>query len=82
MKVVMKPIEMIARFDLGGNPRPVKLKFEDKVIIIDQIIISSEEKLAGNRMKVYECRSEVDKRLIRYELKFELQTCRWFLYKI
>ncbi|WP_434510108.1 hypothetical protein [Desulfitobacterium sp. AusDCA] len=52
MEVVMKHIEMIVRFDLGGNPRPVKFKFENKVIIIRQIINSSEEKLAGNRMKV------------------------------
>lgn len=78
----MKPIEMIARFDVLGKSRPVKFRLEDKVIVVHQVLTSNEEKLAGNRMNVYQCQSEVDGELRRYELKFELQTCKWFLYKI
>ncbi|CDX00752.1 Hypothetical protein DPCES_0865 [Desulfitobacterium hafniense] len=41
-----------------------------------------DEKLVGNPVKVYQCQSEVYGRIVRYELRFELHTCKWFLYKM
>ena len=82
MKVLMKPIEMIAWFTKDGVPNPVRYKLDDKVIRVEQVISKSEEKLAGNRMIVYRCQSEINGELRPFELKFEMQTCRWFLYKI
>ena len=82
MKVVMAPIEMIASFDLHGTLRPIRFRHEGTVVKVEQIIKLSEEKLAGNRMKVYECQSEIDGMMKRFELKYELSTCKWFLYKI
>ncbi|AFM40683.1 hypothetical protein Desaci_1691 [Desulfosporosinus acidiphilus SJ4] len=82
MKVVMQPIEMIAWFDIPGTPRPIRFRHDGNVVKIEQIIRLSEEKLAGNRMKIYECQSNVNGQLKRYELKYELGTCKWFLYKI
>ena len=82
MKVLMKPIEMIAWFTKDGVPNPVRYKLDDKVIRVEQVISKSEEKLAGNRMIVYRCQSEINGELRPFELKFELLTCRWFLFKI
>ncbi|WP_242975913.1 hypothetical protein [Desulfosporosinus sp. FKB] len=82
MKVVMKPIEMIAWFDVPGIPRPIRFRHDGEVVKVEQIIRLSEEKLAGNRMKIYECQSNINGQLKRYELKYELNTCKWFLYKI
>ncbi len=86
MKVVMQPIEMVARFNEEGLPRPVKFKahFEGipVVIVIDRILLHKEEKLAGNPMLIFRCQSVINNLMKIFELKYELNTCKWFLYKI
>lgn len=87
MKVLMKPIEMIAWFTKDGVPTPIKYKLyleDDTVAIIkiDRIIARSEEKLAGNRMFTYCCQSVINGIKKIYEIKYELNTCKWFIYKI
>lgn len=82
MKILMKPIEMIAWFTKEGVLNPIRYKIDDKVIRIDQVTSKSEEKLAGNRMIIYRCQSEINGELRPFELKFELQTCKWFLFKM
>lgn len=86
MKVLMQPIEMVARFSQDGTPRPVKYQAtfdkEPVVICVDQILLKTEEKIAGNRMFVFRCQSEINGSLKLFELKYEINTCRWFLYKI
>ena len=47
-----------------------------------QVIHTAEEKLAGNLMKVFRCQSEVEGVMRVLELKYELQTCKWLLWKI
>ncbi|NMA69970.1 MAG: hypothetical protein GX958_11210 [Desulfitobacterium sp.] len=86
MKVVMQPIEMVARFTEEGLPRPVKFKVQFEgdsvVIVIDRILLRKEEKIAGNPMLVFRCQSVINNLLRIFELKYELNTCKWFLYKI
>ena len=86
MKVLMQPVEMVARFSQEGSPHPVKYKvtFEGEpiVITIDKVLLKTEEKLAGNRMLLFRCQSLVNGLLKVFELKYELNTCKWFLYKM
>lgn len=82
MKVLMHPIEMVAKFDLHGNPSPARFAYQGQVIDVQQIVEVTEEKLAGNRMFVFSCQSEIDGELTQYEIKFELATCKWFLAKM
>lgn len=86
MKVLMKPIDMIAWFTAEGVPRPIKYRLmeEEKyhTIRVDRVMERSEEKWAGNRMLVYRCQSVIEGREQVYELKYELNTCKWFLYKM
>jgi hypothetical protein len=82
MKIVMKPIEMIAWFSKDGALTPVRYKFNNKVIKVEQVTSKSEEKLAGNRMIIFRCQSEINGELRPFELKYELQSCKWFLFKI
>lgn len=82
MKVIMKPIELVAKFDLAGNPQPVRFLYDNKVIDVEQVLEVTREKLAGNRMLIFSCQSEIDGELTRYDLKYELQTYKWFLYKM
>ncbi|MDK2799996.1 MAG: hypothetical protein PWQ70_1615 [Clostridiales bacterium] len=87
MKVLMKPIEMIAWFTKDGIPSPIKYKLstEDEtniIIKIDRIITKTEEQLAGNRMFIFRCQSIIDGIEKIYEIKYEINTCKWFLYKM
>ncbi len=82
MKIVMKPIEMIAWFSKDGIATPVRYKLEGKVIKVEQVTSRSEEKLAGNRMIIYRCQSEINGELRPFELKYELRTCKWYLFKL
>jgi len=87
MKILMQPIEMIAWFTEEGTPRPLRYKItaEDNsasVIKVDKVIFKMEEKLAGNKMIIFRCQSLINGLLRDFELKYELATCKWFLYKM
>lgn len=86
MKILMKPIEMIAWFTTNKNPIPLRYRIMDenntfKVIKVDRILFAEEEKLAGNRMILYRCESKINNLNRIYELKYEIDSCKWFLYK-
>lgn len=87
MKVIAKPIQMVAWFDEKGTVHPVRFKIEmedeeTKVIKIDRIVKRDMEKLAGNPMLVFTCRSLIDGVEKVFEIKYEIGTMRWMLFKI
>lgn len=87
MKVLTKPVEMVAWFTENGTPNPVRFRIRNDdqsttVIKIDKIIFKEKEKLAGNFMIVFRCQSLINGVTKIYELKYELNTCRWILFKI
>jgi hypothetical protein len=86
MRIVMEPIETIALFSGNGKIRPIKFRTTYKdgydVIKIDRIVVQNEEKLAGNRMMVFRCQSNINGCQRVYEIKYEVSTCKWYLYKI
>lgn len=86
MKVMMKPIEVLAWFSIEGAPRPLRFKLQgdyDEVHVykVEQILHRSEEKLAGNRMLIYRCQSEIEGTQRLFELKYEPNTYKWYLCK-
>ncbi|MFA7534117.1 MAG: hypothetical protein WCY46_07295 [Tissierellaceae bacterium] len=83
----MKPIEMIAWFSKDKYPIPLRYRIVDenmehKVIKVDKILFKEEEKIAGNRMILYRCESIIENTQRIFELKYEISTCKWFLFKI
>lgn len=86
MRVVAKSIDMIAWFQEDGQIRPLKFKIEEsgrhEIIKVDRIISTGTEKQAGNVMHVFECQSEIEGQIRRYQLKYEIETTRWILFKI
>jgi len=87
MKVLALPIEVVSYTDNKGVIKPIRFRVQVKdeamkVIKIDKVICKETEKLAGNLMIVYKCQSLIDNVLRQFELKYELNTCRWMLYKI
>jgi hypothetical protein len=87
MKVLARSIDMIAWFNEEGHPTPIKFKIKtnedtDLVIKIDKIFFKETEKISGSIIYIYRCQSLVDDALKIYELKYELSSCKWMLYKM
>lgn len=84
---VLKPIEVIARHNGGGTIRPLRFRvaLEDeslKVIKVDKILTITKEKINNNNGIFYKCQSLIDGKLAYYELKFELSSCKWKLWRM
>lgn len=87
MKIVAKPIEMIAWFTRDGIPNPIRFRLmgEDKalkVITVDKIIFRENQKIAGTPAILFNCQSNINRIEKLYQLKYEIDTCRWILFKI
>jgi len=87
MKVLALPIEMVSYTDNKGNIKPIRFRMQVdeepmQVIKIDKVIVKETEKLAGNIMHVYKCQSLIQNTIKLFEIKYELSTCRWILFKI
>ncbi|AFQ46246.1 hypothetical protein [Desulfosporosinus meridiei] len=81
MKLLAAPIEVLAWFE-NGKPHPLRFKLDEKELKIDKVVSVSEEKLAGNRMLIFKCQSEIKGEVQIFEIKYELNTCRWLLWKM
>ncbi|MFZ5353010.1 MAG: hypothetical protein ACOZCL_09840 [Bacillota bacterium] len=87
MKLIRKPIEVIAFFDMEGNPAPIKFRCLDDseevlVVKVEKIIKKDLDKFAGNRMIRYTCESCIRGEVKPFELRYEVDSCRWYLYKV
>lgn len=87
MRTLAKHIEVLAVTDIQGNMSPLRFKAktkddEDIVISIDKIESKEYEKLAGNVMLLYRCRGLVNDKERDFELKFEINSCKWMLWKM
>lgn len=87
MKIVAKPVRVLAVFWPEQKPMPYKFKMEEAggnitTVKIDRILYSCKSKVAGIETIVYACQSIIGGVERRYELKYILNTCQWELYKI
>lgn len=87
MKIVAKPIEMIAVFHPSGTPEPYKFRMTEDdgqriVVKVDKILESEKSRIAGIECIIYRCQSIISGLERRYELKFVMSKCHWELYKI
>ena len=87
MKVLALPIEVVSYTDNKGAIRPIRFRMQIgdepmQVIKIDKVIVKDTEKLAGNNMLVYKCQSTIDNVIKLFEIKYEIATCKWILFKI
>lgn len=87
MKILALPIEMVSYTDNKGAIKPIRFRIQIndepmQVIKIDRIIVKETEKLAGCYMIVYKCQSLINGAEKPYEIKYELNTCKWILFKM
>ena len=86
MKVVRKEIDVLCWFDQQGYPNPMRFRLVDEagenlVIKIDKVISREFEKLAGNKMFVFTCQCVIQKLVRTVVIKYEIDNCRWILFK-
>lgn len=78
---------MIAWFGNEGRVNPVKFRIKDeeenlKVIKINKILKVEKEKIAGNIMHKFTCMGVINGIEKLFEVKYEINTCKWTLFKI
>ena len=90
MKIVAKPIRVLAVFEYQDKERPpIPYKFkmyedsgEEILVTVDKCFHSAKSKVGGVESIVYECQSIIRGVEKRYELKYIIPRCTWQLYKI
>ena len=86
IKVVAKNIEMIAYFKGDGMINPIRFRLEEEgrleVIKINKIISTDMEKFCGNKMMVFTCSAFINNTEKIFEIKYDVEKCRWMLFKI
>lgn len=87
MKLIRKPIEVIALFDFEGNAVPIRFRYEDegqemRVIKVSRIIKKDKDKFAGNIMIKYTCETCDNGTVKLFELRYEIDSLKWYLYKM
>ncbi len=86
MKTVTQPIEMIASTNIDGLITPVRFRINDGgegvAVTVDNILTRTEGKAAGYRGIIFRCKSTINGAQKVFELKYEVNRCKWFLYRI
>jgi|BioPla2DNA2_1021312.scaffolds.fasta_scaffold15152_4 hypothetical protein len=87
MKVLMKSVDMICLSTCEGTITPLKFRWhedgqEPKIIKIDRILDRKTEKLAGNPMLVFTVQSIINGVERIFEMKYEVNSYKWYLYKL
>ena len=87
MKVIAKEIEMIAWFDKEGIIKPLKFRLETddevyKVIKFWRSWLLIKKSMLGNIMYSFKCKSIINNNEKIYELKYEVASSKWILFKI
>lgn len=87
MRIIAAPIEMIAWFTEEGMLKPIRFRMKngdttENVVKIDKILFMDKEKIAGNTMFVYRCQSLIAGEVKLYEIKYEVSSCKWILFKM
>jgi len=86
VKILAKPVQMIAAFDEKGVPTPLRFKIEENgapcVVKVDKVVSSETVRPAGMDAFVFLCQSEIRGVMKRYELIYRVKPHLWELYKV
>ena len=86
MKILAKPIKVIAVFDEKGAPTPLRFRVEENgawlLVKVDQVISSEAIRPAGMDALVFRCQSEIRGALRQYEIIYRVKPHLWELYKM
>ena len=78
MRILNEPIKVIATFYPDGKVEPIKFRLDDNVVYVQKVVKTYEEKTVGNKRLVFVCQHNNSD---LYELKYELDSKVWYLFK-
>jgi len=87
MKTITKPIEMISWTEKDGKIHPIRFKIESSegeqiVYKVQKVYTRDFDKIAGNKVYCFTCEIAVNNNLRICELRYNLDTCCWYLHKL
>lgn len=87
MKSIAKPIEMISWTEEDGRIHPVKFKIitregEKQVCRVLNIYTTDLDRIAGKKVYRFSCEIAINALAKLCEIRYELDSCRWVLFKI
>lgn len=87
MKTIAKPIEMISWTEEDGQIHPVRFKIanndgEKIVYPVLNVFTTELSRIAGNRVVRYNCEISINALNKLCEIRYEIDTCKWVLFKI
>ena len=86
MKILAKPVKMIAVFDEKGVPTPLRFMVEEDgvrhVVKVDHVVSAEAVRPAGMDALVFRCQSEVRGVVKQYEIVYRVKPHQWELYKM
>lgn len=87
MKTIAKPIQMVNWMDEDGSIYPVRFKILDeegngKVVKVSKMYKVDKTKIAGNKTYTFMCEITLNNTRRVCEIRYDLETCRWMLFKV
>lgn len=87
MEVYLRPIEAVVGFDRSGRLSPVRFRiFDDEsnwtTVYIKSIVRRRREKIGREFIEIYTCTGLFNGAEKYFELRFEISTCKWSLYRM
>ncbi len=87
MKLLVWPIRVISESSESGVVTPIRFQISNSkngpaVVRVEKILNVYEEDLIGTKVRIFHCQSVIKGQLRDFELKYELPTCKWYLYKM
>lgn len=87
MKTLAKPIEVISWTEEDGEIRPLRFRMlneegERSVHKIRKIYSSEMDRIAGNKVYKFNCELHINGRSRLCEIRYDLDTCKWNLFKM
>lgn len=87
MNIQFKPVEVNVTCNKKDIRRPLYLRIEHndenlEIINVDKVLTKGNERIKNNNGISYRCNSLIKGSISFYELKFELSSSRWKLWKM
>lgn len=87
MDVILAPIEVVATFTQDGRVLPIRFRVfipdsGNETIFINQVTRRDRQRLGKTFIDIYTCRGTVQHRERIIELKHEIRSGKWSLYRI
>ncbi len=87
MKTLAKPIQVVSWTEENGTIHPVRFKIatadgDREVYKVMRIHTMELDRIAGNKVYKFTCEVAINRFIKLCEIRYELESCRWMLFKI